>query len=183
MISYLSGTVLEKGKDFAIILAGQVGYKVMMTGRVRDLLEKGGPAKLYTHQVIRDDAQELYGFASMRELEFFWRLISVSGVGPKMALHLMGLGTVDEVSRAIDRGDVEYLAAAPGIGRKTAQRAVLELRGKLVSESGSADDELVSALVNLGYPAAKARAAAQSAGTEGPTEARLKAALKSLSRR
>ena len=184
MIAYLSGKILEKGKDFAIVLAGEVGYKVQLAPAALKSLEKGASVKLYTHQVVRDDAQELFGFLSMKELEFFERLISVKGVGPKMALHLLALGTVEEVSHAIDRGDIDYLSSAQGVGKKTAQRAVLDLRGKLVSDTGSREgSDLASALENLGYPRAKAHEAARSVGVEGTMEERLKAALKLMSRR
>jgi Holliday junction DNA helicase RuvA len=184
MIAYLSGKILEKGKGFAIVLAGELGYKVQLAESVLKSLEKGAPVKFYTHQVIREDAQELFGFATMKELEFFWRLISVTGVGPKMALHLLALGPIEDIGRAIDRGDVDYLSSASGVGKKTAQRLVLDLRGKLVSESGSGEgSDLASALENLGYPRAKAHEAARSVGLEGTMEERLRAALKLMSRR
>jgi Holliday junction DNA helicase RuvA len=183
MIAYLSGKILEKGKGFAIVLAGEIGYKVQLAESVLKSLEKGTPVKFYTHQVIREDAQELFGFTTMQELEFFWRLISVTGVGPKMALHLLALGTIEDIGRAIDRGDIDYLSSASGVGKKTAQRLVLDLRGKLVSEGTVEGSDLASALENLGYPRAKAHEAARSVGVEGTMEERLKAALKLMSRR
>jgi Holliday junction DNA helicase RuvA len=183
MIAYLSGKILEKGKDFAIVLAGEVGYKVQLAVAVLKSLEKGASVKFYTHQVVREDSAELFGFATMQELEFFWRLISVTGVGPKMALHLLALGPIEDIGRAIDRGDIDYLSSASGVGKKTAQRLVLDLRGKLVSEGSGEGSDLASALENLGYPRAKAHEAARSVGVEGTMEERLKAALKLMSRR
>jgi Holliday junction DNA helicase RuvA len=184
MIAYLKGTVLEKGKDFAVVLAGDIGYKVNLATSAALALEKGGVVRLYTHQVIRDDAHELYGFAQMKELEFFWKLTGVSGVGPKMAMHLLALGVVDSVSRAIEQGDVEYLSSAQGVGKKTAQRVVLELRGKLVGDDDVSGEvsEAVSALENLGYPRAKARAIVTGLPDGITTEEKIKLALRQLSR-
>ena len=184
MIAYLKGSVLEKGKDYAIVLCGPVGYKVQMHERTLLALSKESPVTLYTHQVIREDAHELYGFATLRELEFFWRLTSVSGVGPKMAMHLLAIGMVETLSRAIEKGDVEFLSSAHGVGKKSAQRVVLELRGKLVDEEAlpEGDGEVVSALENLGYPRTQAREAVKLLDPDASTQDRIKQALKSLSR-
>lgn len=184
MIAYLRGTVLEKGKDSAVILTGDIGYRVSLPERTLAALKKGERAELYTQQIVREDSHELYGFPSMSELEFFWKLTSVSGVGPKMALHLLSLGLVDSLTKAIDKGDVDYLSSAQGVGKKTAQRVVLELRGKLVDDGmdGSADGEVISALENLGYHRARAREVVKSLAPEGTTEEKLKLALRQLAK-
>lgn len=184
MIAYLNGRVLEKGKDFVILLCGEVGYKVGLTPALLTALEKGAPAALFTHLVVRDDAHDLFGFASMRELEFFWVLTSISGVGPKMAMHLLALGTVETLAKAIDKGDVGFLESAQGVGRKTAQRVVLELRGKLVSDEAPTGEtsEVVSALENLGYPRHKVRDVVVGLPEGGTTEERIKQALKQLAK-
>lgn len=185
MIAYLKGSVLEKGKDYAIILCGDIGYRVQMHERTLVALVKGENVNLYTHQVVREDSQDLFGFATMRELEFFWRLTTVSGVGPKMAMHLLAVGMIETLSRAIDKGDVEFLSSAQGVGKKTAQRVVLELRGKLVDDDGTmpeSEGEVVSALENLGYPRNKAREAVKTLDPDGTTQQKIKAALKVLSR-
>lgn len=194
MIAYLKGSVLEKGKDYAIILCGDpsssatgtgIGYRVQLHERTLMALTKGENVNLYTHQVVREDSQELFGFATMRELEFFWRLTTVSGVGPKMAMHLLAVGMIETLSRAIDKGDVEFLSSAQGVGKKTAQRVVLELRGKLIDDDGTmpeSEGEVVSALENLGYPRSKAREAVKTLDPNGTTQQKIKAALKVLSR-
>jgi Holliday junction DNA helicase RuvA len=184
MIAFLKGTVLEKGKDAMIVLAGDVGYLVQVTPSTFAAFQKGDPIRLYVHQVVREDAQDLVGFQSMAELESFWKLIGVSGVGPRMALHLLALGPVEAVRRAIERGDVAFLESAQGVGRKTAQRVVLELKGKLITddEPGAGADEVVSALENLGYPRAKAREVANGLPEDATTEEKIKLALRQLSR-
>ena len=183
MIAYLKGSVLEKGKDRVILLCGDVGYMVQLAPALLASLEKGKEARLYTHQVVREDAVELVGFASVQELEFFWKLISVSGVGPKMAMHILSLGPVESVRRAVEKGDVAFIESAHGVGRKSAQRVVLELKGKLITDedAGEGSDEVVSALENLGYPRHKARDIVKDLD-EGSTEEKIRAALKVLAK-
>lgn len=183
MIAYLKGSVLEKGKDRVIVLCGDVGYLVQLPTTLLASVEKGAPIRLYTHQIVREDALDLVGFASLPELEFFWKLISVSGVGPKMALAVMSLGPVESVRKAVEKGDVAYIESAHGVGRKSAQRIVLELKGKLITdeEPGEGGDEVISALENLGYPRHRVREIVKELAA-GSTEERIKLALKQLSR-
>ena len=183
MIAYLKGIVLEKGKEHVILLCNEVGYLVQLPTHLMASVEKGKEARFYTHHVVREDASDLMGFATAQELDFFLKLISVSGVGPKMGLHLMSLGPVESIRKAVESGDVSYLESAQGVGRKSAQRVILELKGKLVTdeEPGGGSDEAVSALENLGYPRAKVREAVGAVG-DGSTEERIRAALKVLSK-
>ncbi len=192
MIAYLKGTVLEKGKGFVIVVVGDpstalgtgIGYRISLPERTLAPMEKGQVVRLYTHQVVREDLQELYGFDSMKELEFFWKLTAVSGVGPKMALHLLSLGLVDSVSKAIEKGDIEYLTGAQGVGKKTAQRVVLELKGKLVGagEVSGPSSETISALENLGYPRSRAREVVAALPADASTEEKIRMALRQLSK-
>lgn len=183
MIAYLKGIVLEKGKEHVILLCNEVGYLVQLPMHLIASVEKGGEARFYIHHIVREDASDLMGFATVDELDFFLKLISVSGVGPKMGLHLMSLGPVGSIRAAVEKGDVSFLEGAQGVGRKSAQRVILELKGKLVTddEPGGGNDEAVSALENMGYPRAKVREAVGAVG-EGTTEDRVRAALKVLSR-
>lgn len=183
MIAYLKGTVLEKGKEHVILLCGDVGYLLQLPTQLMASVEKGKEARFYTHHVVREDASDLMGFATAQELDFFLKLISVSGVGPKMGLHLMSLGPVESIRKAVENGDVSYLESAQGVGRKSAQRVILELKGKLITddEPGGGSDEVVSALENLGYPRHKAREIVKDLA-DGSTEERIKLALKQLSR-
>lgn len=184
MIAYLSGKVLEKGGDFIILQAGPVGYKVTVSSELLTRLHKDTNAALFVHETMRDDGHEFFGFSVFRELEFFWKLISVSGVGARVALQLLSLGSVQSVQSAIEKGDVAFISSAKGVGKKTAQRVVLELQGKLVDDDGPAgsSNEVVSALENLGYSKGMARQAAASVPQEGPAEERIKQALRLLSK-
>lgn len=185
MIAYLKGIVLEKTKDALVLLAGDIGYRVGVLPSVLSTYQKGDPLRLHTHLIVRDDAHELVGFLTMDELEFFWRFTGVSGVGPKMAMHLLALGPIEVLRAAVERGDVSFLEGAQGVGRKTAQRVVLELKGKLVSDEdpgAGTGDEVVSALENLGYPRVRVRDIVSALGTEGTTEERIKQALKHLAK-
>ena len=184
MIAYLKGRVLEKGKEFVILLVGDTGYRLGVPSRLLASLQKGDEAALYTHEVCRDDARELYGFSSMPELEFFWKLTSVSGVGPRMAMHLLSLGSVESIGKAVEKADVEYLAGAQGVGRKTAQRVVLELRGKLTNDEEASGEvsEVVSALENLGYHRARIREIVGTLPQDASTEERIKQALRQLAK-
>jgi len=156
-----------------------------------DLGQPGEEVELVTYLRVREDELALYGFVSAAELELFELLIGVSGVGPRAALALLSIARPDELSQLIAAEDVERLSRAPGIGRKTAGRIVLELRGKLpalapVGERAETapDREVIEALMALGYSAAEAReAAARVSPTEAPTlEERVLAALRLLAR-
>jgi Holliday junction DNA helicase RuvA len=143
----------------------------------------GEPVRLWMHEHIREDARDLYGFMEKSEHRLFLKLIGISGVGPKMALHILSLGKVNSIEKMIEAADVDALCGVPGVGRKTAQKIVLELKGKLALEEGGADgDELVSALVSLGYSREAARDAAGRTA-DGPVEQRLKSAIKELGRK
>jgi len=184
MIAHLSGTILEKGPDFVILKAGPVGYKVWVANGLEKSLHKGSEADLYIHEHVREDSRDFFGFSTFEELQFFWRLIDLQGVGARMAIQILALGPVPSILKAIDKGDVAYISSAKGVGKKTAQRIVLELKGKLVDDDvdGGAQSEVVSALENLGYTKSKARAAAASVTTEGPAEDRIKMALRLLAK-
>lgn len=184
MISHLSGTILEKGSDFVILKAGPVGYKVWVSPELGKGLVKGSDAELYIHELVREDSRDFFGFSGFEELEFFWQLIDLQGVGARMAMQILSLGPVIGIRKAIDKGDVAFISSAKGVGKKTAQRIILELKGKLV-DGGPLDgpqQEVVSALENLGYSSSKARAAAASVTTEGKPEDRIKMALRSLAK-
>ena len=143
----------------------------------------GGQVELWTHEYLRDDARELYGFRNEREHKLFLRLIDVSGVGPKMAMNILSLGKSEEIERKVEEGDALWISRVPGVGKKTAQKIILELRGRLTDiEAGDvASEEVISALVNLGYSRDQARNAVVHID-DGPVEERLKTALKTLAK-
>lgn len=156
-----------------------------------DIGETGSEVELVTHLHVREDQLTLFGFATRDELQLFLLLLGVTGVGPKAALSILSTARPSELARAIEAGDADLLSRAPGIGRKTANRIILDLRGKLPEQAGgpagpisAADVEALEALESLGYSAAEARTAlAQVEPQTGQTvEQRVFAALQQLSR-
>lgn len=137
MFYYLSGTVAETGANLAVIDCGGVGYGCATTNYTLSQLRRGEKAKLYTYLHVREEIFELYGFASQGELNSFKMLLGVSGVGPKAALAILSSTTPDQLALAIVTGDEKSLTAAPGIGKKIAQRIILELKDKLSKDPGS----------------------------------------------
>lgn len=202
MIARLSGTLIEKRPGAVVIDVGGVGYEVTIPlPTFRELGEAGTHVELHVHTHVREDTLALFGFATRREKDLFVILLGVNGVGPKTAVAMMsGLGAGDLVD-AVRRRDVRRLSSVPGIGRKTAERIVLEVADRMATlerdagdagtagmDTGGLRDDLVSALVNLGYNARAAGTAAaralDDAGQAPPPEfeAVLRRALKSLSR-
>ena len=136
MFSYVNGTVAEIEAGLAVIDCSGVGYACATTNYTLSQLKKGERAKLYTYLNVREDAMEMFGFASQSELRSFKMLIGVSGVGPKAALSILSSTTPQQLSMAVVMGDEKALTAAPGIGKKIAQRIILELKDKLIKEQG-----------------------------------------------
>ena len=136
MFYYVNGTVAEIEAGLAIIDCSGVGYACATTNYTLSQLKKGERAKLYTYLNVREDAMEMFGFASQSELRSFKMLIGVSGVGPKAALSILSSTTPQQLSMAVVMGDEKALTAAPGIGKKIAQRIILELKDKLIKEQG-----------------------------------------------
>ena len=136
MFYYVNGTVAEIEAGLAVIDCSGVGYACATTNYTLSQLKKGERAKLYTYLNVREDAMEMFGFASQSELRSFKMLIGVSGVGPKAALSILSSTTPQQLSMAVVMGDEKALTAAPGIGKKIAQRIILELKDKLIKEQG-----------------------------------------------
>ena len=136
MFYYVNGTVAEIEAGLAVIDCSGVGYACATTNYTLSQVKKGERAKLYTYLNVREDAMEMFGFASQSELRSFKMLIGVSGVGPKAALSILSSTTPQQLSMAVVMGDEKALTAAPGIGKKIAQRIILELKDKLIKEQG-----------------------------------------------
>jgi Holliday junction DNA helicase RuvA len=184
MIITLTGKVSHKDSDFAVIEASGVGYRVFLNPSVMRKLEVGSPARLWTYEHVREDSREIYGFTSIQELRLFGKLLAISGVGPKMAQNILGLGTVPEVESAVERGDIDLLSRVPRVGRKTAQKIILELKGRLVErgDGNTEEQQVVAALVGMGYGREDARTAVSR--TEGSdVKSRLRSALRELGKR
>jgi holliday junction DNA helicase RuvA len=162
MIGRLSGTLVEKQPNRVIVDVGGVGYSVLIPLSTYTALgELNDPVTLLVHTHLREDQLQLYGFMTARERKLFEMLITVSGIGPSLALKALSGTRVDDLSSAIRRGEVEKLVGIPGIGKKTAERIVMELRDRLTEVApesadsgrvpGGAEAEVASALLNLGY--------------------------------
>lgn len=199
MISYIKGTLERRAESYIIIETGGIGFQIFVSPATLAKLPRAGEeAKIYTYFSVKEDGMSLYGFASPEEQEMFDRLLTVSGVGPKGALGFLSQLTPQEIVLAILSEDVKTLSKAPGIGRKTAQRVILELKDKCRTEEalsmgeklesfvettaeGGAKFEAIDAMTALGYSRSEAAKAVNAVAAEGmSTEDILKAALKKM---
>ena len=202
MIASLDGVVGAIGLDSLVVEVGGVGYRVFAAPSVLVSAAPGSRVKLFTHHVVREDAQQLFGFRTAEELGFFGLLLTVTGVGPKVAMAIVGSRATAELQLAIMQQDMAMLVAIPGIGKKLAERVIFELKEKVAAagvaagvaaggatfagtQAGS-EDEVVGALQALGYSLAEARDAARMAMRHSDPsvslEERIKGALRLLAR-
>lgn len=187
MIARLSGKVAYKGISHIIIDVGGVGYQVYLTRTAMGIAPaEGEEYSCFTYLAVRENALDLYGFENRAELEFFESLLGVSGIGPKSAIGILSVAPVDLLKSAIGSGEAAHLTRVAGIGKKTAEKIVVELRDKLGAEGGesgfsSEDADALEALQSLGYSLSEARDALQNipSDIEG-TKDKLAAALRSL---
>jgi len=192
MIASLTGKVAERRADHVVIECGGVGFRVAVSSQtLMKTPEAGAEGTLRTHLMLRDDGAYLYGFCSDEERELFLQLISVAGVGPKMALAVLSGSTVADTRRAIAAGDVKRFQVVPGIGRKTAERVIVELRERIAGELAAAPAAgpgdvgaralAREGLVGLGYDPSEAERmldAASAAGDDAEPEELIAAALR-----
>lgn len=203
MYAYIKGILEEIMEDAVVVEAGGIGYNIKVSASTADLLPGiGSEVKVYTYTLVREDAFSLYGFLTRDDLDIFKKLITVSGIGPKGGLAILSVMSADALRFAVMAGDAKAIAKAPGVGAKTAERVILDLRDKISLEdtlrgmggdlgsgqaadaSGTADNlmkrEAIEALVALGYSASDATAAVKKveAGAEATSETILKQALK-----
>lgn len=191
MLYLIEGTIEYKKDKFAVVNAGGVGYKVFMSSDgLAKLPEIGEKAKVFTHLHVREDAMDLYGFLDQMELVFFETLIAISGVGPKMALAILVIAPVKMLASAIVSGNVEFFTRVSGVGRKTAEKIILELKDKIqklgieIEEMEAGDGEVLDALESLGYSAREAQNALRQIAKETQgVENRIKEALRILGRK
>ena len=195
MFYYLEGKVAHVEPYLAVIDCGGVGYACRTTNHTIRQLKKGEVKRLYTYLNVGDGIFELYGFATEQELNSFKLLIGVSGVGPKAALAILSSGTPDQLALSIVTGDEKALTGVPGIGKKIAQRIILELKDKLAKEQSSFDarggtvtpiqsggkvQEAASALAVLGYSSQEISAALKGVDTALPVEEIIRQTLKKM---
>lgn len=186
MIAHIRGTIFFRASRYLIIDVGGVGYKVTVSlETLKTLPQKNETCELFTYVHVRENALELYGFGTLAELEFFEMLISISGIGPKSALGILSVAPIDSLKRAIGSGDIVHLTKVSGIGKRTAEKIIVELRDKLAGGASAytseGEAEVIDALATLGYTMKEAREALQKVSpTTMMVDARLKEALKIL---
>jgi Holliday junction DNA helicase RuvA len=193
MIAHLRGKLLARRPNQAIVETGGVGYDVAISvPTFSELPPAGNEVSLYIHTHVREDQIALYGFLRAEEKELFEKLITVSGIGPKLAITILSGMPADEMTGAIRGNDVARLTKIPGIGRKTAERMILELRDKMpppgaekvpaVTTLSTAQEDVLSALTNLGYQRTAAEKALASIEKNGSFDTMFRAALRLLSK-
>ncbi len=195
MYAHIQGTVTDKGKDYLVLEAGGVGYLLSVSASTLSAAPPmGSVMKCYTWLSVREDALELFGFSSKEEKRMFERLRSVSGVGPKTALAILSALNLRDLSVALVTGDIQTLTRAPGIGKKTAQRLILELREKVEdseltggvavsvpNKEGDPASEAIEVLMSLGCTATEAaQAVAKAVGSASTTDEIIRLALKGM---
>lgn len=188
MIATLEGTVAEKLGDLVVLNVHGVGYGLLVPLQDAAMLKNGETGKVYTYEHIRENTHELYGFCSLDQKQLFEQLLDVNGVGPKMALNILNLGSPGTVRTAIAAGDTKFIQGASGVGRRVAERVVVELKDKVgLSASDDATqflqaptqaDEATQALMALGYTPQDAALALVGVDANLPTSERIRQALK-----
>ena len=187
MISRIEGTILKTTDKFVVLDVHGIGFKIYTTNDVLLFTKDQKTLVLFTFLSVKEDALDLYGFRDEEELGFFELLLSVSGIGPKSAIGIMNIATIDSLKKAIATGDTNYLTKISGIGRKTAEKIVIELRDKLSAHTKDAgtlkgESDAVEALKALGYSLSEARDALKNISAEDIGE-KIKEALKILGKK
>ncbi|HAO81244.1 MAG TPA: Holliday junction branch migration protein RuvA [Candidatus Veblenbacteria bacterium] len=188
MIAQIKGVIAAATERSVVVELGGVGYEVFVTRELATKMKPGKEVTLYTHFNVREDAQELFGFTESKDLSFYKLLLTVSGVGPRSALNIMDTARPDDIRQAVARDDAASLHRVHGIGKKTAERLVTELKDKVeMATSGgtvtSDDAALVEAITGLGYSLAEARRAVKETSGQGESLSdKIKFALKYLGR-
>lgn len=196
MIGFLRGKVVQLLTDYCLLDVGGVGYRVFIPTSTRSRLKTGEEAMLYTHLSVREDAMTLYGFESQEEYQGFQMLISVSGIGPKVALGILSAITVSKLFQAIHGKQIAVLTKLPGVGKKSAERMILELKDKAAEldgaegeieapaeEIGDSLSDAAAALSSLGYSQAEISSALRRVKEPVSTEEAVKFALKEFAGR
>ncbi len=165
MISRLTGSIAHTDSKFIVLDVQGVGYKVFVSPDIFVKLDKKGPVTLWTYLAVRENALDLYGFISLAELNFFELLITISGIGPKTAMGILNVASVHSLETAIQTGETAHLTKVSGIGKKVAEKIVMELKDKVISTTHSPEQEqtmkndadVLEALKSLGYSPTEAR--------------------------
>jgi len=187
MIGSIKGKIILKKDKFVVVETGGLGYKVNVSPDTILKTKLDETVSFWTHLHVKEDAQDLYGFLNYPELEFFEMLIGVSGIGPKGALAILSVASIETLKKAIGTGDTSYLTKISGIGRKTAEKIVLELRDKIGIEKSDnslqGEIDVLEALKSLGYSHTDARDALKQCKSDTSVNVRIREALKILGAR
>ncbi len=191
MIAHLCGKITEKFNNVIIIDVHGVGYEVFVSASDAELIDLNEEQKFYTYHALRENAEDLYGFLSLAAKKLFQMLITVNGIGPKAAMSILSLGTAEDVRNAIANTDTAFISKAAGVGKKSAERVIVDLRDKVGTPShyGATDtaftvsaaqpnDEALDALIALGFPLKEATAALSGIDPTLSIEERIRLALK-----
>ena len=181
MIGFVRGSVHAYGVDYVLIDVNGIGYRINFNHP--DCLSIGKEMTIYTYQNVREDEISLFGFLTLEEYDLFVKLISVKGLGPKIASNILGRATVESIIKAIEDGDVDFMKHMPGVGNKTASQIILDLKGKLVESNNEAIDnrfdEVIEALKQFGYRSQEIKSVLRALKNEkGSTDELVKKALK-----
>jgi Holliday junction DNA helicase RuvA len=192
MIAYIKGKIKFKGENFVVVENGGIGYQIFIPAEALLKVEINDAVEYFTHHHVREDALQLFGFSSLDELKMFELLISISGIGPKTGLGVLSVAKVGDIKSAIINQDASILKKVSGIGAKTAERIILELKNKVAGIVGNgeiktkeemgADADAIDALISLGYGREQARDALKQVDAGLDIGERVKAALKLLAR-
>ena len=186
MIAYLTGPAESLGAESLMIKANGVGYKVFVPSKLRQGLKADQPLSVYIHTHVREDALDLYGFAILDELRLFELIINISGIGPKTGLLLLN-SSVEEITAAVSKADLDFFTAIPRLGKKNAQKIIIELKPKLgdledlnLADESPETNQALQALVGLGFSKKEAIAALRQSPADLDLELRISTALKYL---
>lgn len=191
MIAHIRGVISEKFGNALIVDVGGVGYEMTVAVPDFESVNLGEERKFYTYHAVRENSEELYGFSSLAAKKIFELLISVQGIGPKAAMAILSLAEAEEVRNAIANADTAFISKASGVGKKSAERVIVDLRDKVgipshygateakTASVGVEADEALDALIALGFPLKEASAALEKVDSSLPVEERVRLALKS----
>ncbi len=184
MIARITGTIINSTDRYVILETGGIGYRVFATAETLLKHAHASEVSLWTAHIVREDAEELYGFETTSDLDLFELLLGVSGIGPRSALGIMNIATIGTIARAVNTNDVSYLTKVSGIGKKTAEKIIIELRDKLPALYTNDIDEsmhdVLDALVALGYTESKSRDTIRSLDGSLDTQTKIREALRLL---
>ena len=189
MIAHIQGSIVEKFLNSVIVDVHGVGYELTVTSMDFENINLGDEIKFYTYHSIRENSEELFGFSSLAAKKLFELLISVQGIGPKAGIAILSLASPEEVRNAIANADAAFISKASGVGKKSAERVIVDLKDKVgipshygattvVTKQQNQPDEALDALIALGFPLKEATAILEKVDSDLPVEERIKLALK-----